>query len=362
MADYYSVLSSAVGKLKNNVEAERRALYERARKAVTTRMRAMDPPVPDDDVNAELAALEGAIARIERDIARPVEAAIRSRHPPPGAVDNRTSEAERHAGAGILRAPARRPDAPPPRPVTPGGQLRGGPFLHADEVRARPRVGRPILLSAGLAATLVLILAVFGYVYWVNPQTPSDQGATPAKVATAPTPTVSPAPAVTAPGPTASKAPPAEARRPQAEATEATIPYILWRQLVYYRTTYPAGTIIIIKPQHSLYLVKDNGTALRYSIGVGADCDDSTGLLAVARKDGGPDDAAQSPPPAAPGRDATAGVPTISLGDTPCRIRATKQVGAIGQNPASGGFQLFADDMLDLYGRVPVGTKVVVTN
>jgi lipoprotein-anchoring transpeptidase ErfK/SrfK len=37
-------------------------------------------------------------------------------------------------------------------------------------------------------------------------------------------------------------------------------------------------------------------------------------------------------------------------------------VSTIGQNPPAGGFQLFADDMLDLYDRVPVGTKVVVTN
>ena len=48
MADYYSVLSSAVAKLENNVETARRALYDRARKAVTTRMRAIDPPVSDD--------------------------------------------------------------------------------------------------------------------------------------------------------------------------------------------------------------------------------------------------------------------------------------------------------------------------
>ena len=54
--------------------------------------------------------------------------------------------------------------------------------------------------------------------------------------------------------------------------------------------------------------------------------------------------------------------PTFYLGDTPCRVGATNVVTAVGQNPSTGGFQLFADDMLDLYDRVPVGTKVVVTN
>ncbi|MFZ0126195.1 MAG: hypothetical protein WAL48_18660, partial [Xanthobacteraceae bacterium] len=109
MADYYSVLSGAVAKLENNVESARRALYDRARKAVTTRMRAIDPPVSDDSINAELAALEAAIARVEGDIARPVEEVLHAQHRPGSHAD-----VERHTGAGVLRAPARRPDAPQP--------------------------------------------------------------------------------------------------------------------------------------------------------------------------------------------------------------------------------------------------------
>jgi lipoprotein-anchoring transpeptidase ErfK/SrfK len=106
---------------------------------------------------------------------------------------------------------------------------------------------------------------------------------------------------------------------------------------------------------------------MRYSIGVGADCDNSAALLVVDRKDGSPGNtapviaAADRPSPQT--RDSgAAGVPTFHFGDTPCRIRATNVVSTIGQNPTSGGFQLFTDDMLDLYDRVPVGTKVVVTN
>jgi hypothetical protein len=41
MADYYSVLSSAVAKLETNVESARRGLYDRARKAVMARMHAI---------------------------------------------------------------------------------------------------------------------------------------------------------------------------------------------------------------------------------------------------------------------------------------------------------------------------------
>ena len=362
MADYYSVLSSAVAKLENNVESARRALYDRARKAVTTRMRAIDPPVSDDSINAELAALEAAIARVEGDIARPVEEVLHAQHRPGSHAD-----VERHTGAGVLRAPARRPDAPQPSALADD--------LHV-EALAQSGTGQPPrrALSTGslvgtIAAVALFIAAALAYVYWPRQPATSSQRAEPALVpeaTVAATPGPTPAPAIAAPS--SSGAPrTAEPRRQQADITEATIPYILRRQLVYFRTTYPAGTVIVIKPQHSLYLVKDNGTAMRYSIGVGADCDSSAALLVVDRKDGGPGNtapviaAADRPSPQA--RDSgAAGVPTFYFGDTPCRIRATNVVSTIGQNPPAGGFQLFADDMLDLYDRVPVGTKVVVTN
>jgi lipoprotein-anchoring transpeptidase ErfK/SrfK len=247
--------------------------------------------------------------------------------------------------------------------------------LHV-EALAQSGTGRPPrrALSKGslvgtIAAVALFIVAALAYVYWPKQPETSSQRAEPAPVPAATVaakPGPAPAPATTTPSP-GGAARTAEPRRQQADVTEATIPYILRRQLVYFRTTYPAGTVIVIKPQHSLYLVKDNGTAMRYSIGVGADCDNSAALLVVDRKDGGPDGAASiiaaSDRPSPQGRDGVAaGVPTFYFGDTPCRIRATNVVSSIGQNPPSGGFQLFADDMLDLYDRVPIGTKVVVTN
>jgi lipoprotein-anchoring transpeptidase ErfK/SrfK len=369
MADYYSVLSSAVAKLENNVETARRVLYDRARKAVTTRMRVMDPPVSDDAINAELAALEAAIARVEGDIARPVEEALHAQHRPPTAH----AGAEHHPGAGVLRGPARRPGAPPPSAL--GDDLRVEPLAEAEQPPRRAR--STVSLVSAIAAVVLLIIAALAYVYWPKQGTTSSQQVerAPAPVVTAaPSPAPAPAPAGAAPSPSPSSGAasrPAEPRRQQADAAEATIPYILRRQLVFFRTTYPVGTMIVIKPQHSLYLVKDNGTALRYAIAVGADCDSAAALLVVDRKDGGP--AASAPVIAAADRPTAqpspqprdggpAAVPTFYFGDTPCRIRSTNVVSAIGQNPPSGGFQLFADDMLDLYDRVPVGTKVVVTN
>ena len=67
------------------------------------------------------------------------------------------------------------------------------------------------------------------------------------------------------------------------------LPYIVRRQLVYFRTTYPAGTIVIAKSQHFLYVVKPNSAALRYTIGIGPDCSKSIGLYRVSRKTSEPE-------------------------------------------------------------------------
>lgn len=324
MADYYSVLSSAVAQLEPNVETARRALYERAREAVSQRMRAME--VSEDAVKAELAALNAAIAHIESDIAGPVEAAFRAARP--------------RMPRTVAVKPAR--IAEPPRRVETA--------VPSDDVGGVPRRKLSARTLTAVAAVLIgVIIAALAYKYVAR------SGARPDASATAQQP-ASPRPRS------------ADARRPAADVDEATLPYILRRQLVFYRTTHPAGTIIIIKPQHFLYLVKDNETALRYTIGVGADCDPAVGMLTIAAKTGGPDQAASvinasnTPPSPAPVRDSSSGVPTFSLADTTCRIRATNVAAAIGRDQSSGGFQLITDDMLDLYERVPVGTKVVVMN
>jgi lipoprotein-anchoring transpeptidase ErfK/SrfK len=290
-------------------------------------MRAMD--IAEDDVNAELAALNAAIAHIESDIAGPVEAALRAARPRPPT-------------AAAVR-PAAIVDSPPG--VEQAAALGDAPRTPGRAFSAR-------MLAAVLAVIAGAIIAMVGYAYL--PRTGARQDASQDKT---------PAEAV------ASRTRTAEPGRQPADADEATLPYMLRRQLVFFRTTHPAGTIIIIKPQHFLYLVKDNEAALRYTIGVGADCDGAAALLTIAGKEGGPDqaapviDAADKPPPPAPAREgAGSGIPTFTLADTTCRIRATNAASVIGRDQSRGGFQLIADDMLDLYERVPVGTKVVIMN
>jgi lipoprotein-anchoring transpeptidase ErfK/SrfK len=56
------------------------------------------------------------------------------------------------------------------------------------------------------------------------------------------------------------------------------------KQMVYYRSTEPPGTIIISTAERHLYLIQGNGRALRYGIGVGRDGFQWQGLVSITRK------------------------------------------------------------------------------
>src|SRR5580698_11485864 len=66
MADYYPLLAKALANLPNrSAPASRRAIYERARKALIGQLRSIQPPMPEGDIANEDAALDQAIARLE---------------------------------------------------------------------------------------------------------------------------------------------------------------------------------------------------------------------------------------------------------------------------------------------------------
>ena len=67
MADYYSLLEKAVSGLKTPTRECRRAIYQRARKAMLSNLRCLEPPVPESEVERERLALEAAISRLERE-------------------------------------------------------------------------------------------------------------------------------------------------------------------------------------------------------------------------------------------------------------------------------------------------------
>ena len=69
MAEYYPLISRAVAGLRSGTPDARKAIYDRARQALVTQLRAMDPPIPEDAIARETAALDDAIARAEAELA-----------------------------------------------------------------------------------------------------------------------------------------------------------------------------------------------------------------------------------------------------------------------------------------------------
>ncbi|MDP2409012.1 MAG: L,D-transpeptidase [Pseudolabrys sp.] len=152
-------------------------------------------------------------------------------------------------------------------------------------------------------------------------------------------------------------------------ARESELPPEFRRQPVFYRTEHPVGTIIVNTADRFLYLVQANNTALRYGVGVGRDGFQWGGTHRISRKAEWPD---WTPPPEmierqpylprwmAGGPGNPMGAAALYIGSTVYRIHGTNAPQTIGQSVSSGCFRLVNDDAIDLYHRVPVGTKVVV--
>jgi lipoprotein-anchoring transpeptidase ErfK/SrfK len=150
---------------------------------------------------------------------------------------------------------------------------------------------------------------------------------------------------------------------------EERLPAAYQRQAVFYRSNEPPGTIVVDTADRYLYLVQGSNRAIRYGIGVGREGFQWQGLLKITRKAEWPD---WTPPPEmiqrqpylprfmAGGPGNPMGARALYLGATIYRIHGTNQPQTIGSAVSSGCFRLVNGDVIDLYGRVPVGTKVVV--
>jgi lipoprotein-anchoring transpeptidase ErfK/SrfK len=153
------------------------------------------------------------------------------------------------------------------------------------------------------------------------------------------------------------------------DPSEEELPPEFQRTVVFYRTTEAPGTIIVSTSDRYLYVVQGNGRALRYGIGVGRDGFQWQGLLKISRKQEWPD---WVPPPEmierqpylprfmAGGPGNPLGARALYLGATVYRIHGTNAPQTIGTAVSSGCFRLVNADVIDLYDRIPVGTKVVV--
>ncbi len=141
------------------------------------------------------------------------------------------------------------------------------------------------------------------------------------------------------------------------------------RQLVDYATREPAGTIVIDTPNTYLYLVLGNGKAMRYGIGVGREGFTWAGREKISRMAEWPD---WHPPkemidrqPYLPrfmagGESNPLGARALYLGNTLYRIHGTNQPSTIGSFVSSGCIRLTNADIEDLFGRVTVGSRVLV--
>jgi lipoprotein-anchoring transpeptidase ErfK/SrfK len=143
----------------------------------------------------------------------------------------------------------------------------------------------------------------------------------------------------------------------------------LHRQVVDYPTKAATGTVIIDTTNTYLYFVRGNGKAIRYGIGVGRDGFRWSGVQSVTRKAEWPD---WIPPEEmierqpylarwmAGGENNPLGARAIYLGDTVYRIHGTNMPETIGQKVSSGCIRMLNADVIDLYSRVEIGTKIVV--
>ncbi len=141
------------------------------------------------------------------------------------------------------------------------------------------------------------------------------------------------------------------------------------KQIVEYRGNETPGTIVVDTANKFLYLVQANGRAMRYGIGVGRPGFAWSGVKQISAKREWPD---WTPPaemlarrPDLPrhmegGPENPLGARAMYLGSSLYRIHGSNEPWTIGTNVSSGCIRMRNEDVIDLYDRVNVGTRVVV--
>jgi lipoprotein-anchoring transpeptidase ErfK/SrfK len=154
------------------------------------------------------------------------------------------------------------------------------------------------------------------------------------------------------------------------------------RRTVSYQTSEAPGTIVVDPQNHFLYLIEGGGRAVRYGVGVGRQGFGWSGVANVHDKQQWPD---WYPPKEMLQRQpelmrqmselqsglGMAGGPRNPLGvramylwqgdkDTLYRIHGTVEPWTIGKSVSSGCIRMINQDVMDLYARTAIGTKVIV--
>jgi lipoprotein-anchoring transpeptidase ErfK/SrfK len=146
------------------------------------------------------------------------------------------------------------------------------------------------------------------------------------------------------------------------------------KQMVKYKSAEPAGTIVVDTRHHFLYMIMENGTAIRYGVGVGREGFQWFGRANVDRKSLWPK---WTPPPEMLKRQpdlpafVDGGAANNPLGpramylfrdgsDTGYRLHGTLEPWSIGNDVSSGCIRMFPEHVIDLYQRTPIGTATQV--
>jgi lipoprotein-anchoring transpeptidase ErfK/SrfK len=323
VTDYYTAIKQSVGNLGTHDQAALHAYYDRVRRLVLERLQTADPPLSGEDIRGETTALEKAIARLESEL-RPPDIPIVTT-PAPAAKPVPRPRGDTASGF------------PPPRPK------QGSPRDKARSQKPVPPLSRRQLM---VCACVLAIIAAGGSLAWLM-----TDGSPPSNPPTSPV--------VPAAAPTRAEQPSSTRPREESTTNPDQLPYILRRQIAFYRSTHPPGTLVISKSQGWLYLVKTNTSAMRYAVGVGPDCSELAGLFSISPKDRDPL-RPQSPLPASVPNDG--GARTINIGVPNCHLRAAGRPSEVGPLASSPGIRLTKDDLLDLYDRVEPGTRLVIAN
>ena len=141
------------------------------------------------------------------------------------------------------------------------------------------------------------------------------------------------------------------------------------RELVAWHRGYAPGTVVVSTMERRLYYVLPGGRAIQYGVGVGREGFTWSGTKTVSMKREWP---RWSPPPQMlkrrpdlprhmpGGIDNPLGARAIYLGSSMYRIHGSNEPDTIGAAVSSGCIRMTNKDVVDLYDRVKVGTKVVV--
>ena len=321
MVDYYSLLLRAVTAPGAGDAHWRRGIYDRARRMLASRLRALRPPPPMAEIAAEEAALEAAIDRIESELSWTEHGEI--------APDARTHDRF--------------------------GDIDAEPW----SAREQGLVAAPSRLSRGgwiVVAVLVAALGAGGYVAWLE-------------MAQKSTPPSSRAEAQNASPPVRQVATASNGELAPGIDGGTPIPTCL--------TCFAASRPSIgrcsrsarsssIRLQHYLYLIQPNNVALRYGIAVGANAPISPDCGTLrAWRNGRHGSRRRICSIAFPLRcrasRAIRSAPACWSSTTATRASTAPTRRRPSAMPSTFGcIRLVNDDIVDLYGRVKVSTPVVI--